>query len=170
MTKFSTIYDMFFYRIEKDDSFWSLYNVDDESIMNIAKKRAKNYLLEAVYVIIENSETDTNWSNLDEELETFNFDLTYVEKHLLSSIMYERHIERDISMLRAFEVNFTPSDLNVFSPSASRKTFMQMYESVKNENRLLLASYSSRDGITNKRKVIDHSMYDYSSNYEDDSE
>ena len=157
-TNFSDIYEIFFAKIEKDENFWSLYNVSEAELINIAYKRSKNYLIESCYIITEYCDSKIDWFDYDEEIEAFNFELTPVEKYLLASIMMERHLERDISKLKVFELNFTPSDLQIFSPSNSRKTFMNMYESVKKENRLLLDSYASKDR-NNKRIGIDYSQY-----------
>lgn len=159
ITRFDEIYPLFFYRIEKDDGFWEMYNVSESEVTKIALDRAKNYLLESLYIITEYSDSDLNWFDYEEQLDCFNFQLTNVEKNLLASIMFERHLEREISKLKTFEVNFTPTDLQVFSPSNSRKTFMEMFNYVKEENRTLLSLYSSKDR-NNKRKMIDYAQSD----------
>ena len=56
----------------------------------------------------------------------------------------------------------TPSDLNQFSPSSERRTFEDMLSRIKNENINKIAKYISTDRETGKRKMIDHSQYDYS--------
>lgn len=157
-TSFSEIFERFYRLIEKDDTFWELYNVSKDELMNIVRKRAKSYLIESAYVITELGDSDIDWMDYDETLECFNFELNNVEKQLLASFMFERHMERDIARLRVFEVNATPDDLQIFSPSTARTSFMNMYNSVKNENRLLLAAYSSKDR-RNKRKTINYSAY-----------
>ena len=76
--------------------------------------------------------------------------------------MYEVYFERDESLLKAFKIRMTPSDLNQFSPSSERKTFEDMLLRIKNENINKIAKYISTDRETGKRKMIDHSQYDYS--------
>ena len=56
----------------------------------------------------------------------------------------------------------TPSDLNQFSPANERKSFEDMLQRIKDENTNKIAKYVSTDRNTGKRKMIDHSQYDYS--------
>ena len=92
----------------------------------------------------------------------FNFKLTQREIWLLSSLMYEVYFERDEALLKAFKIRMTPSDLNQFSPANERKSFEDMLQRIKDENTNKIAKYVSTDRNTGKRKMIDHSQYDYS--------
>ena len=100
--------------------------------------------------------------NYDEELMEFNFELTQREIGLLASLMYEVYFERDEALLKAFKIRMTPSDLNQFSPANERASFENMLQRIKNENTNKIAKYVSTDRNTGKRKMIDHSQYDYS--------
>ncbi|PYY28354.1 Uncharacterized protein PIL02S_03505 [Paenibacillus illinoisensis] len=144
--------------IEKDLDFFTYSNVSSEEAMEIAKNRAKGYLVEAITALKINCSTELALE-LDDENETIGDVLTPIEINLLASLMREKYFERDFSLLKAFQLQFSPKDLQVFSPANERKTFMDMFESIKKENRVLMGNYSSRDRFTGKLKTIDYSMY-----------
>ena len=85
--------------------------------------------------------------------------MTRTEIDMLASLMFEMYLEKDIAKLRVLDVNYTPNDLQVFSPSQSRKTFMEMYENVRAENRRLLDGYKSRDRLTGELLTIDYAAF-----------
>ena len=51
MTSYEQLYVPFFNRIEEDANFFSYYKITADEALEIAKKRAKNYLNEAVSII-----------------------------------------------------------------------------------------------------------------------
>lgn len=65
-----------------------------------------------------------------------------------------------MSKLRAFQHAYTPSDLQVFSPANDRKTFMEMYQIVCEENKTRLDRYRRKDRLTGEVKGIDYASYD----------
>ena len=48
ITKFEKILNKFYDRIEKDEDFFSYYNIDVSEAIQIAQTRATNYLCEAL--------------------------------------------------------------------------------------------------------------------------
>ena len=128
----------------------------------LVMKQATGYLCDAIDLLTSKCEPDVDFYDYDIEAQVFNFELTQREIGLLSSLMYEVYFERDESLLKAFKIRMTPSDLNQFSPSSERKTFEDMLLRIKNENINKIAKYISTDRETGKRKMIDHSQYDYS--------
>ncbi|PZT57491.1 hypothetical protein [Paenibacillus silvae] len=157
-TSYNVLYDSFFALIEKDIDFFLYNNVSNEEAMQIAKNRAKGYLVEAITKFKISCSSDLTL-NLDDENEELSDTLTTTEINLLSSLMREKYFERDFSLLKAFQLQFSPKDLQVFSPANERKTFMDMFESIKKENRVLMDNYSSRDRLTGRLKTIDYSKY-----------
>ena len=125
-------------------------------------EQAVGYLYDAIDLLTSKCEPDTDFYDYDEELLQFNFKLTQREIGLLSSLMYEVYFERDEALLKAFKIRMTPSDLNQFSPANERKSFEDMLQRIKDENTNKIAKYVSTDRNTGKRKMIDHSQYDYS--------
>ena len=125
-------------------------------------EQAVGYLYDAIDLLTSKCEPDTDFYDYDEELLQFNFELTQREIGLLASLMYEVYFERDEALLKAFKIRMTPSDLNQFSPANERKSFEDMLQRIKDENTNKIAKYVSTDRNTGKRKVIDHSQYDYS--------
>ena len=124
-------------------------------------EQAVGYLYDAIDLLTSKCEPDTDFYDYDEELLQFNFKLTQREIGLLSSLMYEVYFERDEALLKAFKIRMTPSDLNQFSPANERKSFEDMLQRIKDENTNKIAKYVSTDRNTGKRKMIDHSQYDY---------
>jgi hypothetical protein len=152
----------FYKRIEKDKDFFTHYNVTTAEAIQLAEIQANGYIIDAIDKLTDiYTPKDINFYDIDETLEMFNFDLTKKEVGLLVGLMYEAYFERDLVLLKAFKIAMTPSDLNQFSPSAERKTFAEMVESIKEDNIVKIDNYSSVDRITGERKVIDHSKYEY---------
>lgn len=158
-TKWEDIYKIFWDKIEKDREFFEYNNVTLEEALEIAVKRSKSLLIESISRLTLSCSPDIDFYDYDVDLEQFNFDLYDKEKDLIASIMREKYFDRDKSLLKAFEVRFTPSDLNIFSPANERKTFLDMYNDIVNENNKSISSYDSRDRKTGKLKTIDYSIY-----------
>ena len=161
-TSFDKVTSRLLRKIEKDKDFFKYYNLSVSEVQSIVMEQAVGYLYDAIDLLTSKCEPDIDFYNYDEELLQFNFELTQREIGLLASLMYEVYFERDEALLKAFKIRMTPSDLNQFSPSSERKTFEDMLQRIKDENTNKLAQYVSTDRNTGKRKVIDHSQYDYS--------
>lgn len=161
-TSFDKVISRLLRKIEKDKDFFAYYNLSVSEVQSIVMEQAVGYLYDAIDLLTSKCEPDIDFYNYDEELLQFNFELTQREIGLLASLMYEVYFERDEALLKAFKIRMTPSDLNQFSPSSERKTFEDMLQRIKDENTNKIAKYVSTDRNTGKRKVIDHSQYDYS--------
>lgn len=158
-TQWDVIYERFFKKIEKDADFFVYYNISNDEAMELAKERAKSYLIESIVKLTLNCTPDIDFNDYDESAELFNEVLTNTEIDLLANLMREQYHERDLSSLKAFEIKLSPKDFNVFSPANERKTFMDMFKDIQGENRKLISQYTSRDRITGKKKIIDYSQY-----------
>lgn len=159
MTSYEQLYVPFFNRIEEDAKFFSYYNLTANEALEIAQKRAKNYLNEAVAIWKRNCTLDFEL-NLDDEVEMISEDLTNDEINLLADLMYEVYISRDIATLKSMVNALTSTDLKMLhSPANERKTFMDMYNTLKYNNEVAMSKYNGRDRNTGKLKVIDYSKY-----------
>ena len=161
-TSFDKITSRLLRKIEKDKDFFEYYNLSVSEVQSIVMEQAVGYLYDAIDLLTSKCEPDTDFYDYDEELLQFNFELTQREIGLLYSLMYEVYFERDEALLKAFKIRMTPSDLNQFSPANERKSFEDMLQRIKDENTNKIAKYVSTDRNTGKRKMIDHSQYDYS--------
>lgn len=161
-TSFDKITSRLLRKIEKDKDFFEYYNLSVSEVQSIVMEQAVGYLYDAIDLLTSKCEPDTDFYDYDDELLQFNFKLTQREVGLLSSLMYEVYFERDEALLKAFKIRMTPSDLNQFSPANERKSFEDMLQRIKDENTNKIAKYVSTDRNTGKRKMIDHSQYDYS--------
>ena len=161
-TSFDKITSKIIKKIEKDKDFFEYYNLSVSEVQSIVMEQAVGYLYDAIDLLTSKCEPDTDFYDYDEELLQFNFKLTQREVGLLSSLMYEVYFERDEALLKAFKIRMTPSDLNQFSPANERASFENMLQRIKNEHTNKIAKYVSTDRKTGKRKMSDHSQYDYS--------
>lgn len=158
-TPFSVPIDAFLKRVEKDRDFFSYFGVSEEAAMALAEQRANNYLHEAVGRLYLECSPAVDFSDIDEDAKTFNFDWTLGEVLLISSLMYEYYLDRDIAYLKLQNVNYTATDLRVLDPSNARKTFMEMYNAVCAANEKRLDDYRSRDRLTGKLIGIDYDVH-----------
>lgn len=161
-TSFDKIISRLLRKIEKDKDFFAYYNLSVSEVQSLVMEQATGYLYDAIDLLTSKCEPPVDMYNYDEELMQFNFELTQREIGLLASLMYEVYFERDEALLKAFKIRMTPSDLNQFSPANERASFENMLQRIKNENTNKIAKYVSTDRKTGKRKMIDHSQYDYS--------
>ncbi|GAB6989358.1 hypothetical protein [Paenibacillus pini] len=158
-TLWSAVYKVFFDKIQKDTEFFAYNNIPNQEAFEIALERSKGYLKEAVSQLTLCCSPDINFNDYDDVAEVFNFELTNVEIDLLAELMRERYFDKDLSLLKAFQVRFSPKDLNVFSPAAERNTFTSMLKDIKKDNELSISRYISRDRTTGKLKIINFSQY-----------
>ena len=159
-TSYSVPVEAFLKRIEEDKKFFRYFELTPEQAMDLAIKRSKNYLMESISKLMLKCHTDIDFSNYDDVAEEFEEDWTNTEVFLVSSLMYEMYMERDIVKLKSYDVNFTPTELRVFDPSNARETFLKMYKLVCDKNELLIDDYESRDRLTGKIKSVKYSEYD----------
>lgn len=160
-TSFENVINRLLKKIERDKDFFAYYNVSVQEAQKLVIEQANGYLYDAIDLLTSKCEPDVDFYDYDEELESFNFELTSREIGLLASLMYEVYFERDEVLLKAFKIRMTPSDLNQFSPANERSSFENMLSRIKAENVNKIAKYVSTDRKTGKRKTIDHSQYEY---------
>jgi hypothetical protein len=159
-TPFDTINDIFFSKIEEDSNFFDYYNLTAEQSEQLASDRADMYLKEAAARLVLETNGDINFCDYDTTMRTFNFDASNTEKELLASLQFEAYLERSYSKLNALDRSYAPSDLQVFSPANDRRTFINMYNDVKEENIAKIDKYNAKDRKDNSEKLIDYTSYD----------
>ena len=121
-TSFDVPINAFFRRIERDNKFFNYYNVDAKESMALASEQAYSYLIESITDIVNKGNPDIDFDDYtvttddaEHHSGSFNFDLTNEEINLLAQLMYEKYFNRDFVKLRAFKLQFSPTDLNVLS-------------------------------------------------------
>lgn len=158
-TSFDPIFTVFFDKIENDSEFFNYYNLTNKEALELATSRAESYLKESIVKLTLKCTPDIDFTDVNWETKVLNENLNLTEIDLLGNLMFEMYLHKTISKLKGLEVNFTPKDLQVFSPSNSRKTFMDMYNEIKRDNLKLIADYASVDRLTGKKKTINYSEY-----------
>ena len=159
LTHFEEIFDRFYKRVEKDDEFFNYYNVSISNAVQLAHDRAKGCLLDALDILSSTSNLQVDFSDYDEEIETINFKTTKKENKLIVDLMFQVYMERDLPLLHAFKINYTPSDLSVFSPANERNSYEEFIKRLRHNNDIELDDYKNRDRKTGKLKY----MIDYPS-------
>ena len=160
-TSFKKILKKFYDRIEKDADFFNYYNVDVEEAKEIAENRAKNYLCESLDELSCLSGLDVDFSDYNEDIEEINFKLVPKEIKLIVELMFLYYMKRDEALLHAMEINFTPSDLSVFSPANERASYKNFIIKLENNVDIKIDDYKNRDRKTNELKqFINYSQYE----------
>ena len=154
-TSSSDVINAFLVRVELDRKFFNYRGVDEDEGLEVAKFRAKNFLIEACGRMMLEAQPSVNFTPTtitvpsdDGDTKDFgwDFDLTSGEIYLLSSLMCEQYMSRDFAHL---------------DPSNARKTFLTMYESVKARNDYLLDVYKNSDRLTGRYSQIDFDSMDW---------
>ncbi len=159
-TSFDTILENFYNRIEKDEKFFNYYNVDINDAKIIATQRATNYLIESLNDLSSLSNIEVDFSDYDEEIRSINFKLVPKEINLLVEMMFLKYMKRDEALLHAMELNFTPSDLSVFSPANERNSYKNFIKELSQSVEVQIDDYKNRDRKTNALKqFINYSEY-----------
>lgn len=159
-TDFSTILKRFYNRIEKDEKFFNYYNVDINEAIQIATQRATNYLIESLDDLSMVGNLQVDFSDYDEEIQEINFKLLPKEMNLIVEMMFLKYMKRDEALLHAMEINFTPSDLSVFSPANERTSYRNFIKELSDAVEIKIDDYKNRDRVTNALKqTINYSEY-----------
>lgn len=158
-TPFSIPIERFLHRIEEDRDFFQYFNLSNEEAMSLAYVRSKHYLADAADRIMIECSPEIDFCDRDDVLEQFAEDLTPKEVFLIASIMYEYYLAKDIAKLKTYEVNYTGSNLRVFSPSEARDSFRAIYQDVCSQNEALLDLYHNTNRLTGAYKGIDYASY-----------
>ena len=159
-TDFSTILNRFYNRIEKDEKFFNYYNIDVNEAIQIATQRATNYLIESLDDLSMVGNLQVDFSDYDEEIQEINFKLLPKEINLIVEMMFLKYMKRDEALLHAMEINFTPSDLSVFSPANERTSYRNFIRELTDAIEIKIDDYKNRDRFTNALKqTINYSEY-----------
>ena len=159
-TDFSTILNRFYNRIEKDEKFFNYYNIDVNEAIQIATQRATNYLIESLDDLSMVGNLQVDFSDYDEEIQEINFKLLPKEINLIVEMMFLKYMKRDEALLHAMEINFTPSDLSVFSPANERNSYRNFIRELTDAIEIKIDDYKNRDRFTNTLKqTINYSEY-----------
>lgn len=146
----------FFDRIESDNGFFQYYgDLDDSEIQAIADERANTYIKEAITLLRRKCELDLTFA-INETTDDFEEDLTDEEVQLIGGdLAFEVYIARDIAKMKTRINTFTSSDLKALhSPANERKSFMDMYAALRQENLAKISDYAARDRSTGKFKSV----------------
>lgn len=151
-TTFDYIYNKFYIKIVESEDFYMYQNVTDVEVEALIKEKAFDYMTESIATILEYSSPDVDFNDYDESLETFGFEMTKSEIQMLTNLMVEKHISRDLLKIKIYNKHFTTSEINLFSQANERKTFVDMLKNIQKKNIRAIRAYDSRDRLTNALK------------------
>lgn len=159
-TDFNIILDKFYNRIEKDEDFFNYYNVGVKEAVAIAEKRSTNYLTESLDDLSCIGNLQVDFSDYDTDILEINFKLLPKEINILVDMMFLKYMRRDEVLLHAMEINFTPSDLTVFSPANERTSYRNFIKQLSDDLEIRIDDYKSRERLTGVlRQTINYSDY-----------
>lgn len=160
MTTFEEVYNAFYNKMEADENFFNYFDLTEDEVLSLIKDRAHTFLMESIAIILRKCDVDgpISFDDYDDDLETFNFDLTLDEIDMLASLMYEAEYRREFSKLKT-RLQHVPTTLQVFSPANERKTIQAFYDLIHSENMTMLDNYMAKDRTTHRRKLIDYASY-----------
>jgi Asp-tRNA(Asn)/Glu-tRNA(Gln) amidotransferase B subunit len=156
-TTWEEIYQRFFNLIVQDKDFFQYNNIEEFEALEIAKSRAKNYLIDSIAQLTLSCTPQINFYDFNLTTEIFNFNCTNNEMYLLASLMKEHYFNEDLAKLKVWKVHFKTKELDTFSPANERKTFTDMCKDIIKENKKLIKDYMSRDRETGKLKMVGRS-------------
>lgn len=159
-TSFNLPNNIFYNIVEKNPEFFDYYGLSPAKSMELAQARADTCLIEAATELALAHDVEIDFTDYDQFLREFAEDLTNGEIFLLANLQFQRFLFRDFSSLQARAERFTSAEQNVFSPANDRKTFIQMYETVKQQNDSLICAYFSRDRLSGKQKELSYAEDD----------
>lgn len=162
VTSFDEVIERSLRKLEMDADFFSYYNISQSEAESLIREQTIGYIKDAIDLFSDKCELKVDLYDYDETLGVFNNDLTKKEIGILASLVYQVYFERQLSLLGAFKLRMSPSDLNVFSPANERKTFMSMLHDIRHENDIAISKYAATDRLTGKHLSINHDNYDYS--------
>lgn len=159
-TDFSIILDRFYDRIEKDEDFFNYYNVEVKEAISIATRRSMNYLIESLDDLSSVGNLQVDFSDYDSEMMEINFKLLPKEINIIVDMMFLKYMRRDEALLHAMEINFTPSDLTVFSPANERTSYRNFIKQLSDDLDVRIDDYKNRERLTGAlRNTINYSDY-----------
>lgn len=162
MTSFDILIERCARKLEKDSDLFSYYNVSASEAESLLREQITGYLYDAIDILTSKCEPTVDMYDYDEKMMQFNFDLTKKEIGLITDLMRQVYYERQESLLGAFKIRLSPSDVKMITPSTERSTFLALVKDIRHENDIAISHYASTDRITGKRIQIDHSSFDYS--------
>ena len=95
-TPFLEPINRFLRRIEEDRDFFQYFQLSDDEALDLARRRARNYLEDAIDRMMMDGRPSVDLTDIDEGSFSFNIELTRNEVFLLSSLMYEYYLDKDI--------------------------------------------------------------------------
>ena len=151
-----SIIQRFLFKVQNNPDFFNYFNVEEDEAMELALRRTRGYLSEALSVLTLKCSPDVDFKSYDEELEEFPFDIVESEIELIATIMFELFLAKDIAKLRVHNNLLTSQDLkSVYGVGyAERRSFVEMYEKTQTWSDNLIDGYIARDRLTGKRKTI----------------
>lgn len=159
-TDFNIILNKFYDRIEKDEDFFNYYNVKVSEAISIATRRSMNYLIESLDDLSSVGNLQVDFSDYDSEIMEINFKLLPKEINIIVDMMFLKYMRRDEALLHAMEINFTPSDLTVFSPANERTSYRNFIKQLSDDLDIRIDDYKNRERLTGKlRNTINYSDY-----------
>jgi hypothetical protein len=150
-TPYSNIIKRFERKIQKDKDYFTCNGITDAELLDMINRRSNNLLIDSLdeiqLLIAMKQNIDIN--NRNDSLGEFNFELTKSEEDLISDLMVVKYFDEELIRLKAIQ-KYLGDDIKMFSPSAERKTYLEMVEFKHSKFEVKLSNYNSIDRNTGK--------------------
>ena len=146
LTPYSNITKRFERKIKKDKEYFCYGDVTEDELVKIIRKRSKDLLIDSldefILQISIQQKNNVDFENRDDELEEFNFKLSASEEDIISDLMVVKYFDEELIKLKAMQ-KYLGKDIKVFSPSAERKTFLEMVDYKHKQFDKKMSNYNS---------------------------
>lgn len=164
-TPYDLIIENFLLKMEQDIDFFEYHDCSKEESLQIAIDRSINYMKNTLSILKLKLDTNVDLT-MDDSYQEIVGDIDDVLMNLITDGMYVIHLKSGANKIKQQEVQYTPKDLQVFSPANDRKTYLSMYNDIREELYSLIDTYNAREKNT-ETNIYGHKIIDYQS-YDDD--
>ena len=171
-TPYSNVYNRFLVLLSNDRNLLT----DTDRNRKLTEKKMKYLLDDAIAELMLRTRFDSpvDFTDKDDILSQFNFELNLIEEKVLANLMMEKYVdENTIVMINNLRNNlhYTDKEIQVFCPANSLTAFEDAYSTMKEDNDKLVLSYKTRDRETFKKNkygfenedALNHDERDYDS-------
>ena len=151
MTSYDVVIDRFITKIKKDKKYFKFKDTDETTALDMIKRRSLELLINASDEItpLISFTQNVDFSNRDDDIEIFNFDLTSIEIDLLTDLMVVKLYDEETITLKNMQ-KYLGKDIEVFSPAKERDSFLALVKYKHSEFEKKLGNYNIRDRKTGK--------------------
>lgn len=151
MTPYSNVIDRFERKIKEDKNYFTYANITLEEMLSIINKRSLDLLEDAIaeFQPMVAIQQNVSFFDKDDDMEEFKFNLIITEEDLISDLMIIKLHEEQSIKLKELQ-KYLGKDIETFSPTKERESFMNMLENKQKKFEKKVSIYNTIDRNTGK--------------------